>query len=182
MTPVCGAFASRTPGRCPARRPCAVWTDQRRCRGSDAPAYGAVRSLLGAVCAAAARSTPRSLSISHTDLCPLIVMAGTDRTQVRSVRCLIKVTPAKCRLSAWLFRNPVVRQGRALGGPGLSGPRPGAVSRMHLRALGGGGGTACTGWRGVFLVRILPRRRGGAPPTGVDRRPPGLGSASSAGA
>ena len=91
-------------------------------------------------------------------------------------------TPAKCRLSAWLFRNPVVRQGRALGGPGLSGPRPGAVSRMHLRALGGGGGTACTGWRGVFLVRILPRRRGGAPPTGVDRRPPGLGSASSAGA
>ena len=90
--------------------------------------------------------------------------------------------PAKCRLSAWLFRNPVVRQGRALGGPGLSGPRPGAVSRMHLRALGGGGGTACTGWRGVFLVRILPRRRGGAPPTGVDRRPPGLGSASSAGA
>ena len=75
-----------------------------------------------------------------------------------------------------------MRQGRALGGPGLSGPRPGAVSRMHLRALGGGGGTACTGWRGVFLVRILPRRRGGAPPTGVDRRPPGLGSASSAGA
>lgn len=88
----------------------------------------------------------------------------------------------KCRLSAWLFRNPVVRQGRALGGPGLSGPRPGAVSRMHLRALGGGGGTACTGWRGVFPVRILPRRRGGVPPTGVERPSLGLGSASSAGA
>ena len=36
----------------------AVWADQQRCRGSDAPACGAMRSLLGPVCAAAARSTP----------------------------------------------------------------------------------------------------------------------------
>ena len=48
------------------------------------------------------------------------------------------------------FGHPVVRWRRARGGPWLSGLRPDAVSRMRLRALGGGGGIARAGWRGVF--------------------------------
>ena len=48
------------------------------------------------------------------------------------------------------FGHPVVRWRRARGGPWLSGLLPDAVSRMRLRALGGGGGIARAGWRGVF--------------------------------
>ena len=53
---------------------------------------------------------------------------------------------------------------------------------MRLRALGGGGGIARAGWRGVIPAEDSHRRRGGVLPTGVERRPSGLGSASSAGA
>ena len=48
------------------------------------------------------------------------------------------------------FRHPVVRWRRARGGPWLSGLWPDAVSLMRLRALGGRGGIARAGWRGVF--------------------------------
>ena len=81
-----------------------------------------------------------------------------------------------------LYGDPVVRGGRARGGPWLSGLWPDAVSRMRLRALGGGGGIARAGWRGVIPAEDSHRRRGGVLPTGVERRPSGLGSASSAGA
>ena len=49
------------------------------------------------------------------------------------------------------FGHPVVRWRRARVGPWLSGLRPDAVSRMRLRALGGGGGIARAGWRGVMF-------------------------------
>ena len=79
------------------------------------------------------------------------------------------------------FWVPVVRGGRARGGPWLSGLWPDAVSRMRLCALGGGGGIARAGWRGVIPAEDSHRRRGGVLPTGVERRLSGLSSASSAG-
>ena len=89
--------------------------------------------------------------------------------------------PPKWRRGIAPFGDPVVRGGRARGGPWLSGLRPDAVSRMRLRALGGGGGIARAGWRGVIPAEDSHRRRGGVLPTGVERRPSGLSSASSAG-
>jgi len=89
--------------------------------------------------------------------------------------------PPKWRRGTRLYGGPVVRGGRARVGPWLSGLWPDAVSRMRLRALGGGGGIARAGWRGVIPAEDSHRRRGGVLPTGVERRLSGLSSASSAG-
>ena len=59
-----GTGARSTPDRRPARRSCAVWADQRRCRGSVPSACSALRSLLGPACTAAARSTPRTYVVT----------------------------------------------------------------------------------------------------------------------
>ena len=96
--------------------------------------------------------------------------------------CFVLRSRQNGRRGTRLSGDPVVRGGRARGGPWLSGLRPDAVSRMRLRALGGGGGIARAGWRGVIPAEDSHRRRGGVLPTGVERRPSGLGSASSAGA
>ena len=108
-------------------------------------------------------------------------LRGANHPQAGKNR-LVRKTPPKWRRGIAPFGDPVVRGGRARGGPWLSGLRPDAVSRMRLRALGGGGGIARAGWRGVIPAEDSHRRRGGVLPTGVERRPSGLGSASSAGA
>ena len=87
----------------------------------------------------------------------LMFMVHNDvRRKARAERYLIAPPPPESnsrqngRRGTAPFGHPVVRWRRARGGPWLSGLRPDAVSRMRLRALGGGGGIARAGWRGVF--------------------------------
>ena len=66
---------------------------------------------------------------------------------------------------------------RGLWVAGLRVLWPGVVGRMRFRAQGGGCGIPCVRRLGLFLVGILPRRRGDVLPSGLELRSSDLGPA-----
>jgi hypothetical protein len=80
-------------------------------------------------------------------------------------------TPAKI----W-GRMRVLRGGYTVASAGaVGGGAEGVVGWMRLRAQGGGCGIPCVCRLGLFLVGILPRRRGDVLPSGLELRSSDLG-------